>query len=99
MFRKITKDQANSMIDDIEYSGSRFRTEIISAWKANGYIKKDLKPCAHCGNDYLHFSSHIRRTKNNINTELFYIECENCRIRTCDFGCTHEAAEAWNKRV
>ena len=53
----------------------------------------ELKPCPYCGNDRIYCEDAGR------NTDVWFIQCEECYATFPHFDSAEEAKDAWNRRV
>lgn len=53
----------------------------------------ELKPCPFCG------STDIWNLEAGRNTDMWFVQCQDCCATFPHFDSEEEAAEAWNRRV
>lgn len=64
-------------------------------------MPKELKPCAHCGNNanLICEGSGSSKPGMQVCMTYYFVVCEFCNIKTSYERSKKEAIEAWNRRV
>lgn len=78
--------------DKCEFGADREGTEgCVFSWLAREY-KEELKPCPFCGCEQMN-------TYKSNNTDIWYVSCDRCGVRTEGDTSKEYAIAAWNRRI